>query len=140
MRKTEKPIGKTLIIMNDVIVGTLDSEIMKHAPTEGKGLGKSAKGHAEKLKLIQRRCKRFYTVRLKQVIGIVEIESGKFVKGYVVDRLGIGGARYHVHPVSKVPERGTEVFDIDALTSAGRVPPIGQETYPERIAIAVPAP
>ncbi len=106
-------------------------QITAGAEPEGEGFRKSPRTHAEEFELIDRRGKFADLLDLEKVVGVVKIQTGDLVQGDAFIQLRIGGTRQDIDLVAELPERPAQVFDVNPLPPAGRIPAVGQKTDPQ---------
>jgi hypothetical protein len=112
--------------MDDIIIMTTGSQVLINTPAEGEGFRKSPGAHGDVLHLIQRGKEIPEIFNFEEVVRIIEIQAGEFMKSYTIRQHRIRRAGDDVHLVTEIPQGPAEVVYIDALTAAGRIPSIGQ--------------
>ena len=127
----EQTVGETLVVMNDIVSVPAPEQMTAGAEPEGEGFRKSPRTHAEEFELIERRGKIADLLDLEEMVRIVKIQTGDLVEGDAFIQLRIGGTRQDIDLVAELPERPAQVFDVNPLPPAGRIPAVGQKTDPQ---------
>ncbi len=112
--------------MDNIIVMASGTEVLINTPAEGEGFRKSPGTHGDILHLIQRGKEIPNILNFEEVVRIIEIQTGEFVKFNAVGQYRIRRTGDDVHLVAEIPYGSAEVVYIDALTAACWIPPIGQ--------------
>jgi hypothetical protein len=99
---------------------------------EGERFRKTAGGHAQELKHIQRIGEFLPACWFEEVVRVVEIETGKLMEPHPFGKMGIRRSGNHIYLVTELAEGAAQIFDINALPAAAGIPPIGHQAYPQR--------
>jgi hypothetical protein len=112
--------------MDNIVVMASGTQVFINTPAEGEGFRKSPGTHGNILHLIQRGKEIPDVPNFEEVVRIIEIQTGEFMKFYIVGQNRIRRAGDDVHLVTEIPHGPAEVVYIDTLSAARRIPPIGQ--------------
>ena len=125
---TEKAIRKALVVMNDIVFLFSFAQIFPGPDSERKRLGKASCAHTDEFKLVDRCSELTNMCHLEQMVGIIEIQTRQLVQRYSIRQCRIGRPGYHINSMPKAFERLAQVFDINSLAAAGRIPAVSQKT------------